>query len=490
LYKSSNLQIFKSSNLQIHQHISTLAHSLSLFSPYNSHHILPSQHMHLQESFRKFIEAEKLFPDRAHLLLAVSGGLDSVVLLDMCREAGYSLEILHCNFSLRGEESNRDEAFVRELAHKYRVAVQVQGFDTLSYAESKGVSVQVAARELRYNWFEEQRAQSSIQPAFIITAHHLDDNIETSLYNYFKGTGIAGLRGMLPLRNHIARPLLFATRDQLADYARERGLQWVEDSSNASDKYARNYLRHQLVPIVKKIFPGVEQQLADNLQRLRETETIYRQAIARIRQSLVEQKGQEYHIPVLKLQQQSAPRTVLYEIIRDFGFSPAQASEVLALCNSASGHYVASATHRVIRNRAWLIIAPQPAITDSWLLIEGPGTYTTQWGQLQVEQRGIQAGEIINADPFIALLDTRQVQFPLLLRVWKQGDYFYPLGMGKKKKLARFFIDQKFSKTQKEKALVIEMDKKILWVPGHRIDDRFKIRPSTTSIWKLQWTPL
>lgn len=446
--------------------------------------------MHLLDSFRKFIEEEKLFPARAHLLLAVSGGLDSVVLLDLCREAGYSLEILHCNFSLRGEESNRDEAFVRQLADKYGIAVQVQVFDTLSYAENKGLPVQVAARELRYSWFEEQRIRRIIQPAFIVTAHHLDDNIETSLYNYFKGTGIAGLRGMLPLRDHIARPLLFATREQLADYAHERGLQWVEDSSNASDKYARNYLRHQLVPVVRKIFPGVEQQLADNLLRLRETEMIYRAAIARIRRSLVEQKGQEHHIPVLKLQQQTAPRTVLYEIIRDFGFSPAQADEVLALCNSTSGRYVASATHRVIRNRAWLVIASQPGTADNWLLIEKPGTYATQWGQLQVEQQAIQPGEIISADPCIALLDTRQVQFPLLLRAWRQGDYFYPLGMGKKKKLARFFIDQKLSKIQKEQALVVEMDKKIVWLPGHRIDDRFKVRPSTTSVWKLQWTPL
>lgn len=446
--------------------------------------------MHLQESFRKFIEAEKLFPAKSHLLLAVSGGLDSVVLLDLCREAGYSLEILHCNFSLRGDESRRDEVFVQEMAQAYGIPLQIKLFDTQSYAESRKLPVQVAARELRYHWFEEQRVQSSIQPAFIVTGHHLDDNIETSLYNFFKGTGIAGLRGMLPVRDHIARPLLFATREQLADYARERGLKWVEDSSNASDKYARNYLRHQLVPVVKKLFPGVEQQLADNLQRLRETEMIYRQAIARIRQSLVEEKGLEYHIPVLKLQRQAAPRTVLYEIIRDFGFSPAQAGEVLALCSSASGHYVASATHRVIRNRAWLVIAPQAGITDNWLLIEGPGTYTTQWGQLQVEQRSIQAGEIVSADPSVALLDIRQVQFPLLLRVWKPGDYFYPLGMSKKKKLARFFIDQKLSKTQKEQALVVEMDKKILWVPGHRIDDRFKIRPSTTQIWKLQWQPV
>jgi len=446
--------------------------------------------MHLLDSFRSFIEEEKLFPKKAHLLLAVSGGLDSVVLLDLCRDAGYSLGILHCNFSLRGEESNRDEAFVRQLAQQYNIPVQVQLFDTLAYAGEKGLAVQVAARELRYHWFEEQRLQSKTQPAFIVTAHHLDDNIETSLFNYFKGTGIAGLRGMLPLRDHIARPLLFATREQLADHARERGLQWVEDSSNASDKYARNYLRHHLLPVVKKIFPGVEQQLAGNLQRLRETEMIYREAIDRIRLSLVEQKGEEYHIPVLKLQKQTAPRTVLYEIIRDFGFSAAQTAEVLALCESASGRYVASATHRVIRNRAWLVIAPQPGTADNWLLIEKPGTYTTQWGQLLVEQQSVPAGEVATPDPQVALLDTREVQFPLLLRRWRPGDYFYPLGMGKKKKIARFFIDQKLSKTQKEQALVIEMDKKIIWIPGHRIDDRFKVRSGTTHIWRLQWKPV
>lgn len=449
---------------------------------------VPSQGMQLLERFRQFIATEHLFTPQSNLLLAISGGLDSAVLLDLCSKAGYRAELLHCNFQLRATESERDEQFVRDLARRYDLPVSVRAFDTMAYAEQQKLSVQVAARELRYQWFEEKR-QASLSPAWIVTAHHLDDNIETSLYNYFKGTGIAGLRGMLPLRDHIARPLLFATRAELEEYATGQGLSWVEDSSNASDKYARNYLRHQLIPVVRQLFPGVEQQLADNLQRLRETELIYREAIQRIHGSLLVQKKGELHIPVLKLQQQTAPRTVLYELIKEYGFSSAQTEEVWSLCERETGHYVASATHRIIRNRAWLILAPLPAGTDSWLLIEKPGTYQCAQGTITLQWQPVSAGDTLPADPHTAWINAQELHFPLLLRTWKQGDYFYPLGMPKKKKVARFFIDQKLSKTQKEKAVVLEMDKKILWLPGLRLDHRFRVEPATQKVLAVHWQP-
>ena len=212
--------------------------------------------MDLIESFRSYIAQHHLFSAGSRLLIAVSGGVDSVVLCELCHQAGYRFEIAHCNFQLRGEESLRDEKFVRSLAEKYHVKIWVTHFDTTEYAASHKLSIQEAARELRYAWFNELLEEQGL--SFLLTAHHLDDSIETSLMNFFKGTGIAGLRGILPRQGKIIRPLLFAGKQELQDYALHHSLQWVEDSSNESDKYTRNYFRHQVIPLIQKIYPGVE----------------------------------------------------------------------------------------------------------------------------------------------------------------------------------------------------------------------------------------
>lgn len=442
--------------------------------------------MDLLVSFISNIQKEQLFLPGNKLLLAVSGGLDSVVLTDLCIAAGYDVILAHCNFQLRGSESERDEQFVRNLASKYNKKVLVQKFDTEAYAIEKKISVQVAARELRYNWF--YPLLDAQEADLILTAHHRDDNIETLLMNFFKGTGIAGLRGILPKQNKLVRPLLFASRADLQHYASAKELQWVEDSSNASDKYARNYLRHQLVPVLQTIYPQVLDNLGDNIERFRDIEKLYRQAIDMHTKKLLEKKGNEVHIPVLKLAKAEPLNTIVYEIIKDYQFSPAQVNEVISLLSSESGKYVQSSSHRIIRNRNWLIIAPVVTEEAQLIVIDGPGKLRFAHGSISLED-SLAAGYTLSTDPLVAALDAKHIDFPLIFRPWKKGDYFYPLGMQKKKKIARFLIDQKLSATAKEKVWVLEMNKKIIWVVGMRIDDRFKIMSSTKKLLTITLEP-
>lgn len=438
--------------------------------------------MDLSASFKSYIQREQLFPANSKLLVAVSGGLDSVVLTECCIQAGYDIILAHCNFQLRGAESERDERFVRDLASKYNKTVLVERFDTETYATEKKISVQVAARELRYNWFFSLLSFGKAD--HILTAHHRDDNIETLLMNFFKGTGIAGLRGILPKQGKLVRPLLFASRADLQSYAEAKSLQWVEDSSNASDKYSRNYLRHRLIPVLQEIYPQVSENLADNILRFRDIESLYHQAVNMQTKKLLEVKGNEVHIPVLKLAKAEPLNTILYEIIKDYDFSPAQVSEVTALLTSETGKYVQSSSHRIIRNRKWLIIAPLVAEDAQHILIESTGTVNFREGVLRLKESAT-ADLTLSADPRMAVFDAKHIRCPFILRPWKKGDYFYPLGMQKKKKVARFLIDQKLSATAKEKVWVLEMNKKIIWVVGMRIDDRFKVTASTKNILKL-----
>jgi len=466
--------------------------------------------MDLLQSFREFINREHLFTLKDRLLIAVSGGLDSVVLCELCYLSGFDFVIAHCNFGLRGDESDRDEAFVREIARQYGKEVLVARFETRQYATGKKVSLQVAARELRYDWFAEildgwrqSHSPASVarkgQPAvsvYLLTAHHLDDNIETLLMNFFKGTGMAGLRAILPKQGSIVRPLLFAEKAALQQFARERQLQWVEDSSNLSDKYTRNYFRRQVIPLVEQVFPGAVHNLADNITRFREIDILYRQSVDAHKKKLLQIKGEEVHIPVLLLKKSFPLLTILYEIIRPFGFSPHQVKEVANLLDSSSGRYVRSASYRILRNRDWLILSPLQLEQAGHILIETEQEVVHfENGKLTLELISSMKGpwnptELLMPAPAssIALLDAASVRFPLLLRKWRPGDYFYPLGLRKKKKLGRFFIDNKLSLADKEKVWVVEMDQKIVWVIGLRIDDRFKVTPATPAVLKIEFT--
>lgn len=442
--------------------------------------------MSLQAAFNNSVSARRLFTVKDKLLLAVSGGVDSVVLCHLCKEAGYVFSIAHCNFQLRGEESDRDVAFVKQLAEKYSVPFYLHTFDTTAIAAAEKKSIEETARDVRYAWFHELLIAEHYN--WILTAHHADDNIETIAMKFFRGTGIKGMRGMLPKNGKIVRPLLSFRRKELEVYASTYQLAYVTDKTNEEDIYTRNFFRNQLIPMLKKAYPGVEDNMLNNLNRFAEVEELYEQAIALHKKKLIEEKGNELHIPVLKLKKATPLRSILYEIISPYGFSAAQTNEAMALLDSESGKYMASATHRVIRNRAWLIISPLVAVQSSNILIE-EGINSVQFaaGKLTIQQIQPATGQP-PTDHHIACLDIKDIRFPLLLRPWKTGDYFYPLGMKKKKKVARFLIDQKLSKTDKEKVWVLESDKRIIWVVGMRIDDRFKMTEKTQSVLRLTVT--
>jgi len=453
--------------------------------------------MSLLKSFIKYNQDQNLFQKDDYLLLAVSGGADSVTLCELCFQAGFHFEIAHCNFQLRGEESERDEKFVHQLAKKYRAKVYVKRFDTKKYGEENKISIQVAARELRYKWFEEllqsddPHSTFNIQHStYLLTAHHANDNIETLLMNFFKGTGIKGLQGIVPKQGKIIRPLLFAKKEEILSFIEENKLEFVEDSSNNSDKYTRNYFRHQLIPAIQKVFPQVEENLLNNIEKFKEIEILYQQSIDLHKEKLIEQKGNEIHIPVLKLLKTRPLKTIVYEVIKAYGFSPHQTEEVVNLLKSESGKYISSATHKIIRNRSWLIIAPINTLEANHILINKNDTEIDfAIGKLKI-RRLTERPTTLSASEFIVTLDAKNISFPLLLRKWKLGDYFYPLGMQKKKKLSRFFIDQKLSLTDKEKIWVIESDKKIIWIIGKRIDDRFKITDKTTDVLSIHFNRL
>lgn len=462
---------------------------------------------------------QNIFLNNRKWLLAVSGGVDSVVLCHLCHSHKINFAMAHCNFQLRGDESERDETFVRQLAEQLGVEIFVKRFDTTIYAAKKNVSIQVAARELRYDWFYEilkaqdtrnkeqgsnlektkttaefpnnsdANSRLTSHVSCLATAHHADDNLETVMFNLFRGTGIRGVRGILPVQNNVIRPMLEMQKADILQYAKEKELSWVEDSSNASDKYSRNFIRNQVLPMMKEILPSADKNFTKTMEQLREAEILYEQAIDLHKKKLLEIKGNEVHIPILKLAKAKPLQAILFEILKPYHFTALQTEEAVTLLESETGSYILSASHRVFKNRNWLIIAPlQTEIATNILIEKDVKEIVFPTGKLYLKQLPT-ANYQLPTDADIAMLDAKDIAFPLILRPWKQGDYFYPLGMQKKKKLSKFFIDQKLSKTDKEKVWVIESNKKILWVVGHRIDNRFKCVDSTKALLELRFKP-
>ncbi len=460
------------------------------------------QNLNLLQRYKDFIKAENLFSTKDKLVLAVSGGVDSVVLCELCHQAGFDFMIVHCNFQLRGEESERDEKFVRQLGEKYKVEVTVKKFNTEQYAAEKKISIQVAARELRYEWFQElignmqyaigkegtqkKNTDCSLPGAncYLLTAHHANDNIETLLMNFFRGTGLEGLRG-IPEKvkeKKLIRPLLHFKREEIEAFAKENNLQWVEDSSNESSKYTRNYFRNELIPALKKVYPQAEDNLLGTIHRFSQIENLYSVLVGDLKRKLCKRKGNDIHIPIKQLLGYKN-ESLIYEIIKDYGFGEKQVAEVLKLTDSESGHFIENDSHRVIKHRHWFIIASrQTELSETVIIEEKDRTVLFPAGKLHIERTGNLKPEAVST---VAQFDAALISFPLLLRKWKTGDYFYPLGMTKKKKLSRFFIDNKLAKTDKENIWVLEMNKKIIWVAGHRIDDRFKITAKTKEVLKI-----
>ena len=448
----------------------------------------------LLNRFKQNIKTLDLFSPKDKLLLAVSGGVDSVVLCELCKQAGFDFAIVHCNFQLRGEESERDEQFVRKLGEKYNVDVEVKRFYTEAYAESGKMSIQEAARELRYGWFIQRTEwikHITHKNAVLLTAHHADDNAETVLMNFCRGTGLHGLTGIPVSHEHIKRPLLIFTKDELIQFAKENKLDFAEDSSNLSSKYTRNLFRNEIIPAISKVYPQVNDNLTDNINRFKEIKRLYKLAVGDIKKRLVKEKGSEWHIPVKQLMGYNN-RALIYEIIADFGFTEKQIDEVIKLSESDSGKYIDSPAlnYRIIKHRHWFIISPVNSVESEIIIIEeGISNLEFGIGQLQLEIKP-NSQTLIPNSTHVGCFDLKLIKFPLILRQWKTGDYFYPLGMKKKKKLSRFFIDQKLSKIEKEKTWVIEVDKKIIWVVGKRIDERFKVTDKTKKVLMISYIPL
>jgi tRNA(Ile)-lysidine synthase len=465
--------------------------------------------MNLLQRFQQYVHQHTLFQQKDKLLLAVSGGVDSVVLCELCHQADFDFSIAHCNFQLRGEESERDETFVKTLGKKYGVDVIVKKFDTESYASESKKGIQEAARDLRYEWFAElignrklatgkstpdvpltgpdsriTANDSRVTNVYVITAHHADDNIETVLLNFCRGTGLQGLNGIPNKTGHIRRPLLDFWKHELVAFAKENRLIFVEDSSNQSAKYSRNVFRNELIPLLSKVYPEVKSNLRDNVHRFRAITSLYATLVADLKKGLCKRKNNEIHIPVKQLM--SYKNTALiFEIISDYGFTEKQVDDVMKLAESESGKFLQApnANYRIIKFRSWFIISPGSGREAETVLIE-EGVRNVECSMFNVQFSVVTNCPLPTADS-VACLDSHKIQFPLILRKWKKGDYFYPLGMKKKKKISRFFIDQKLSKTQREKTWVLEMNKKIIWVVGLRIDDRFKITDKTKQILKI-----
>ena len=442
--------------------------------------------MNLLQQFQKYFKNNLsiFFPANNHFILAVSGGVDSVVLVDLFAKTNLDFSIAHCNFNLRGEESIRDENFVKSLAAKYSKEIFFKHFNTKEYAENNKISIQLAARELRYNWFKELQTSNFKLQTFLVTAHHCNDNIETVLMNFFRGTGIDGLTGInaFDKLRKIVRPLLTFKKEELLQYATANSLNYVEDSTNLSNKYTRNNFRNQIIPLVSTHFPKVEENIVSNINRMNEVQILYQQAIEIHLKNLVEKRGEEVHIPILKLQKTQPTNTILWELIKPYSFTANQTNEVVKLLTAHNGSYVQSATHRIINNRNWLIVTPLKENVSLNIIIENE----TKNIEFDKEKKLVITHETKNqkleTSNDIATLDFNKIEYPLMLRKWKQGDYFYPLGMNKKQKLSKFFINQKLSKIDKENVWVLESNKKIIWIVGYRIDDRFKITEFTKEV--------
>jgi tRNA(Ile)-lysidine synthase len=439
----------------------------------------------LLQKFTEFNHEKHLANRKKKCLLTVSGGMDSMVMCDLFYQAGFPFAVAHCNFNLRGAESDADEQLVKSLAKKYKIDVFTKSFATKKYAEQKNISIQLAARELRYAWFEELRKEKQFD--LIATAHHLNDNIETIIYNLIKGTGIKGLRG-IPLRNdYIIRPLLFASREEIAACQKENEIAFREDSSNADDKYTRNKIRHLLIPFMKEINPSLEKTFGDKIDLFTELEALYEKQVNKPVRGLFLQRKEDIYIPILKLKKTKNASTILFEYLKDFGFNAEQVDDMLANLDSTPGKQFLTDKARIIKDRRFFILTRLSQKDFTTQLIQKGDTELNLPGA-HLKLSVVKSEDLkISADKNQAFIGLSKLEFPLIVRHWKQGDYFYPFGMKmKKKKLKKFFTDQKVALNEKETIWVIESNQKIVWVAGHRMDERFKVAGNTTEVLRVQ----
>ena len=429
------------------------------------------------DKFKKHIQDHfpKLLQDK--FLLACSGGLDSVVLAHICSRCELDFSLAHCNFKLRGEESDSDEKFVKELAKKLGKTCFVKDFETLDYATNKKVSVQMAARDLRYEWFNSLMLQNSIKT--LVTAHHADDNLETFIINLSRGTGIKGLTGIPSQTKNISRPLLPFARTQILEFANSSNLSWREDQSNDETKYLRNKIRHEIVPVLKELHPTFLTNFMGTQEYLKQIADIADNHIIQLKEDIFKEEGEVIRIKIEALQALKPLEAYVHALFSVYGFT--EWHDVKQLLTAMSGKEVHSKTHRLVKDRDVLLLSPisnrieeQYVIQESTAQIEIPVGLTFGLAD-KIEETSLE----------VIYIDKETLKYPLTLRKWQKGDYFYPLGMRGRKKLSKYFKDEKVDVIAKKKQWLLCSGNDIIWVVGKRADDRYKITNNTKKILKI-----
>jgi len=433
--------------------------------------------------FLENITTKKLFEPKQKVLLAVSGGIDSMVMLYLFEKSGFDYGIVHCNFQLRGDESDSDEEFVKRQVLIHGVPSYFKRFDTEEHAQINGISIEMAARELRYEYFEKIRAEHNYD--FIATAHHSDDLIETFFLNLSRKTGIKGLTGIKDKSGRIIRPMLFTGRTDIEQFASGNYIDFREDSTNSEVVYQRNFLRHKILPLFSNLNPSFKKNILASIENLKDAKAVYSGYFETAMKNVVKSAKISQISNIKKLLNSPHPRLLLLEILSEFNFNPPVIDEVFQSLDSESGKQFFSKTHRLVKDREMLFVSLVEEKENKIFYIEHDDIELFEPFDIKIEKLPGKDFKI-RKEQNIACLDSQKLDFPLLIRKWQLGDYFQPFGMTDFKKISDFFIDEKIPVHEKEKIWLLCSGEKIVWVMGHRIDNRFRIDKNTISVIKIE----
>ena len=429
--------------------------------------------------FQNHINANFSFLQDKKLIVATSGGMDSMVLVHLFQKFNLNFALAHCNFQLRGAESDGDENFVKDYAKHNNITFFVTKFDTKNYSEENKLSTQVAARNLRYNWFNELLVSEKFD--FVATAHHLDDQVETFLINFSRGTGLDGLTGIPSQNGNIIRPMLPFSRKEIENYVSENKLQWREDSSNTSDKYLRNKIRHHIIPVFKEINESFLQSFQNTLDHLNQEQSLVNDAVQMVYDIVVSEDNEQLKINISALLQYENYRAYLYKWLNKYGFLAW--NDVYNLIEAQSGKQIFSEKYILLKDRDFLILSKKETTNFEEIIMHS----ITEKPNFPLKLTLCNQSDIFNQMKNVIFVDENKIQFPLTIRKWKEGDYFYPSGMQGKKKVSKYFKDEKFTLFQKQDTWILESNNKIVWIIGHRADERFKVENTTQTIIQITY---
>lgn len=436
------------------------------------------------EEFLKYIEENKLSKPGERILLAVSGGVDSVVMLHLFSKTNYSIAIAHCNFNLRGAESDGDEAFVRKLAKKYHIPIFVKNCETQEYAKSQGISIEMAARDLRYDWFEEVCEKENFQKVAI--GHNRNDDAETFFIKLLRSSGLSGLRGIPLQRDHYFRPIMFASRKEIRAYAKKNKLKFREDSTNATDDYLRNRVRHHFLPFFDKKFPGGTDALHQSMEKLKEEELLFRQMLEEKKETFLHREKGNITIEIAKIQKIKPLKIWIFYLLEEFGFNRSTTDQlVTALESKLTGRLFYSEKYTLLLDRKTLIIKESEENTPKEFFIQNQEGEMEHPLPLKWEIVKNDTKFSFEKNPDFAYFDAKKIDFPLKMRHWQEGDRFVPFGMHGSKLVSDYFIDEKISRFKKEKIWLLVSGEKILWIVGHRASNLYKVRKQTQTIFRI-----